>query len=113
MTELWGNGYEVLADGHESVVLANTAHSAMDDDLTNAYVDEDSAKLRSSGGVGDSVRPPRDEVRPQLNRPPRDEVRPQLNRPPKTFDDYVFQFYIGSLTVVGLYAFFRIMQRSR
>ena len=36
--------------------------------------------------------------------------RPKLD---KTFDDYVFQFYIGSLTVVGLFILFRMIQKSR
>ena len=31
----------------------------------------------------------------------------------KTMDDYVFQFYLGSLTVVGLFILFRMIQKSR
>ena len=31
----------------------------------------------------------------------------------KTMDDYVFQFYLGSLTVVGLFVLFRMIQKSR
>ena len=30
----------------------------------------------------------------------------------KTNDDYLFQFYLGSLTVVGLFALFRMIQKS-
>jgi hypothetical protein len=31
----------------------------------------------------------------------------------KTNDDYLFQFYLGSLTVVGLFVLFRMIQKSR
>jgi hypothetical protein len=31
----------------------------------------------------------------------------------KTTDDYLFQVYIGSLTVVGLFVLFRMIQKSR
>jgi hypothetical protein len=37
----------------------------------------------------------------------------QTQKRDKTFDDYVFQFYIGSLTVVGLFILFRMIQKSR
>jgi hypothetical protein len=30
----------------------------------------------------------------------------------KTSDDYVFQFYMGSLTVVGLFILFRFIQKT-
>ena len=31
----------------------------------------------------------------------------------KTNDDYLFQLYVGSLTVVGLFVLFRMIQKSR
>ncbi len=31
----------------------------------------------------------------------------------KTTDDYLFQFYLGSLTVVGLFILFRMIQKSK
>lgn len=31
----------------------------------------------------------------------------------KTMDDYIFQFYLGSLTVVGLFVLFRMIQKSK
>ena len=31
----------------------------------------------------------------------------------KTIDEYIFQFYLGSLTVVGLFILFRMIQKSR
>jgi hypothetical protein len=30
-----------------------------------------------------------------------------------TFDDYMFQFFIGSVSVVGLFVLFRIIQKSK
>ena len=115
MSDLLGNGYEIFADGHEQVVLTNPYHSE-ETDMTNAYLEHEPGQGDKPGRASN---PPfldiarNDEVRTGIQRPPNDEVRTGIQRPPKTFDDYVFQFYIGSLTVVGLYAFFRIMQRSR
>lgn len=37
------------------------------------------------------------------------EEKPQ----PKTMDDRIFQFYVGSLSVVGLFILFRLIQKSR
>lgn len=34
-------------------------------------------------------------------------------KPTKTFDDYAFQVYTGALTVVGLFIFYRMIQKSR
>ena len=31
----------------------------------------------------------------------------------KTTDDYLFQFYLGSITVVGLFVLFRMIQKSK
>lgn len=31
----------------------------------------------------------------------------------KTTDDYLFQFYLGSMTVVGLFVLFRMIQKSK
>lgn len=31
----------------------------------------------------------------------------------KHFDDYMFQFFIGSISVVGLFVLFRIIQKSK
>ena len=33
--------------------------------------------------------------------------------PQKTFDDYTFQVYVGSLTIVGLFILFRMIQKNR
>lgn len=96
MSEVLGSGYSIMNDGMESVVLSNAHLAQQEVDLTNAYVEPETTQDES-----------------KIQRNPRDEVGARLQRPPKTFDDYVFQFYIGSLTVVGLFVFFRMMQRSR
>jgi hypothetical protein len=31
----------------------------------------------------------------------------------KTTEDYIFQFYLGSITVVGLFILFRMIQKSK
>jgi hypothetical protein len=38
-----------------------------------------------------------------------DEIVPDNE---KTFDDYMFQAYVGSLTIVGLFVLFRFIQKS-
>ena len=46
--------------------------------------------------------------------PTEEKKVPEYQRPQqKGFDDHVFQFYIGSLSVVGLFMLFRIMQKSK
>jgi len=48
-----------------------------------------------------------------------EEVMPsQSSQPPKktsekSNDDYLFQFYLGSVTVVGLFILFRMIQKSK
>jgi len=47
--------------------------------------------------------------------PPREIVidySPPPPPPEKDMDDYVFQFYMGSLTVVGLFILFRFIQKT-
>jgi hypothetical protein len=36
-----------------------------------------------------------------------------IKRPEKTKNDYLFQVYLGSITVVGLFVLFRMIQKSR
>jgi hypothetical protein len=43
------------------------------------------------------------------NTPP---INTQTKPREKTTDDYIFQFYLGSLTVVGLFVLFRMIQKS-
>lgn len=46
--------------------------------------------------------------------PPREVVVDIPSPPPpeKDMDDYAFQFYMGSLTVVGLFILFRFIQKT-
>lgn len=45
----------------------------------------------------------------------KEESEPTSQQPPseKTTDDYLFQFYLGSMTVVGLFILFRMIQKSK
>jgi hypothetical protein len=44
----------------------------------------------------------------------REESREREEKPqPKTMDDRIFQFYVGSLSVVGLFILFRLIQKSK
>jgi hypothetical protein len=85
MGDLLGENYNMLTSGTESIAVLN---SHLDDsDYTNAMLDSENIPETSSN----------------VN---------TYHRPPKTLDDYVFHFYVGSLTVVGLFAFFRMMQKN-
>lgn len=39
--------------------------------------------------------------------------KPNPSLPEKSTDDYMFQFYLGSMTVVGLFILFRMIQKSK
>jgi hypothetical protein len=39
-------------------------------------------------------------------------VEPESRENEKTRDDYIYQFYLGSITVVGLFILFRFIQKS-
>lgn len=43
----------------------------------------------------------------------KDDSDPTPQKPQKTNDDYLFQVYLGSLTVVGLFILFRMIQKSK
>lgn len=53
------------------------------------------------------------DLAPNQNHNATETEEKQIHPRDKTFDDYVFQFYIGSLTVVGLFILFRMIQKSR
>lgn len=45
---------------------------------------------------------------------PKEREREREEKPqPKTMDDRIFQFYVGSLSVVGLFILFRLIQKSK
>ena len=41
------------------------------------------------------------------------DSEPYASYDESTFDDYMFQFFIGSVSVVGLFVLFRIIQKSK
>ena len=87
MGDLLGANYDILTSGTESIVVLN---SHLDEsDYTNALIDYSGDDLEISSN------------------------QKTYHRPSKKFDDYVFQFYVGSLTVVGLFAFFRMLQKNK
>ena len=53
-----------------------------------------------------SVTKPDEPTKPQV----RESSKSKASQ--KDMDDYIFQFYIGSLTVVGLLILFRVMQKA-
>jgi hypothetical protein len=87
MNSILGSRFQIIADGQtDPVVLAKLP----DEDLApkNSVIDE-----------------------PAPSSPP---VKIETAKPAeKTNDDYLFQFYLGSLTVVGLFVLFRMIQKSK
>jgi len=86
MNSILGSRFQIVADGKtDPVVLAKLP-------------DEDLA--------------PKNSV---INEPvPSQSIKIETAKPTeKTNDDYMFQFYLGSLTVVGLFVLFRMIQKSK
>jgi hypothetical protein len=84
MNTLLGSNYQILANEQtDLVVLAKLP----DEDLA--------AKNTSFNGE-----------------PPLNNQKQQRHKKEKTTDDYLFQFYLGSLTVVGLFVLFRMIQKN-
>jgi hypothetical protein len=86
MTTILGSNYQVLSSGTtDPIVLAKLP-------------DEDLAPKNSV--IHDIAE---DEMPSPSSQP----------SPEKTTDDYLFQFYLGSMTVVGLFILFRMIQKSK
>ena len=89
MTSLLGSKYQIVTQDGAHVVLDNVpgssdlAISAPEDSMT-------SEDLKSS-----------------------EDAASVSLRGEKTADDYLFQIYVGSLTVVGLFVLFRMIRKSR
>ena len=88
MNTVLGQNYQIFAPGStDPVVLAKLP-------------DEDLAPKNS---VTENVDVGKEEYLPTSQQPPSE----------KTPDDYLFQFYLGSMTVVGLFILFRMIQKSK
>lgn len=95
MNDLLGSGYQIINMGKmDPVVLAKLP-------------DEDLAPKNT-------VIYHSNERKPVLSEPePESKSDSSLQNSEKTTDDYIFQFYLGSLTVVGLFILFRMIQKSK
>lgn len=88
MNTVLGQNYQIFAPGStDPIVLAKLP-------------DEDLAPKNS---VTENVEVSKEEALPTSQQPPSE----------KTTDDYLFQFYLGSMTVVGLFILFRMIQKSK
>jgi hypothetical protein len=90
INSLLGPGYQVLVQGGFPVVVQKSPLENLE-----AFSEYNPEPLK------------REEPEP-LKREEKDE-KPQ----PKTMDDRIFQFYVGSLSVVGLFILFRLIQKSK
>ena len=89
MNDLFGSKYQIVSQNGEPIVLSNF-------EMAEQIQGNVSAKSYEF---------------PKMNETYQEE---ESNEPPKkTVDDYVFQLYLGSLTVVGLFVLFRMIQKSR
>jgi len=90
MNDILGSGYQIVSLGEmEPVVLSKLPN----EDL--AQKEKEQKKKNEENHQDNS---------PSSSPPP---------LPEKTTDDYIFQFYLGSLTVVGLFILFRMIQKSK
>ncbi len=90
MTTILGSNYQVLSSGTtDPIVLAKLP----DEDLApkNSVIHDIAEDEMPSPSPSPSSQP----------------------SPEKTTDDYLFQFYLGSMTVVGLFILFRMIQKSK
>jgi hypothetical protein len=88
MNDILGSTHQIVSIGNSNVVLAKLP-------------DEDLAPKNSV------IHSSHDESNPVPSLPP------PRSKPEKTTDDYMFQFYLGSMTVVGLFILFRMVQKSK
>ena len=87
INSLLGPGYQVLMQGGDPVVIRKEP-------------------FESLGAFSVSEKP-------TLIIPPEKKREESAAPQQKTFDDRVFQFYVGSLSIVGLFILFRFIQKSR
>jgi hypothetical protein len=126
MSILLGSKYQIISNvTSDPVVLAKLA----DEDLApkNSIIEVDDKYPEPASSIPDHS--PTKQMRSALvslrdtplrleNHPiPTLILRSGIDQMPKktekTTDDYLFQFYLGSLTVVGLFVLFRMIQKSR
>jgi hypothetical protein len=97
MSELLGSDYKIITThGEPIVVMTTSAGEIVGDDLV-IFGDDDLAKTKN----------------PVIVEKETTEDSEISDEQKKTIDEYIFQFYLGSLTVVGLFILFRMIQKSR
>jgi hypothetical protein len=94
MTTILGPNYQIIANGTTDPIILAKLH---DEDLApkNSVIEREKDQSLSedtSESVSESA---------------------SSHIPEKTTDDYIFQFYLGSLTIVGLFVLFRMIQKSK
>lgn len=92
MTDILGSSYQILSQRNaDPVVLAKLP-------------DEDLAPKNSVIS---------NETNYESEPTPLPQQTPIPTKPQKTKDDFLFQVYLGSVTVVGLFILFRMIQKSK
>ena len=121
MNSVLGNKYHILASGSsDPVVLAKLPDEDLDENPNglsgskrpvgfrrndNEMTEASRWSLAPKNSVTDNA---------QEHNPTSQPVENNLStQPEKTNDDYLFQFYLGSMTVVGLFVLFRMIQKSK
>lgn len=107
MNDLLGSNYQIVSQNGEPIVLSNANLSERVSG--NSY---SSSNALTNDNESSPLNAP---MRLNAQRPglaPKSAER-QGDGQKKTVDDYVFQLYLGSLTVVGLFVLFRMIQKSR
>jgi hypothetical protein len=91
MNSLIGPGYQVVMQGGEAIVLTKNEFEPFSD-------------INDSTLLHDNDAQPKGESQSKGDYQTREE---------NPFEDRIFQIYIGSLSVVGLFILFRLIQKTR
>ena len=91
LNSLLGPGYQVLVQGGDPVIVRKEPFESLGASPEYEFLSD----------------------KPSLILPLKETREEESVPQEKTFNDRVFQFYVGSLSVVGLFILFRFMQKSR
>ncbi len=111
MNVLLGSNFQVVSNGMvDPIVLAKLPNEDLAPKNAESGNDnDDETQKQQSHEYKSSTVVPRSSI--LLN--PTSPSSEKTNEPEKTTDDYLFQVYLGSLTVVGLFILFRMIQKSK
>lgn len=82
------------------------------DRVVQPDVDVNPDKVNHITTILDEINPKTEEVEEEVNVEPFETI-PFSPYECKTMDDYIFQFFLGTISVTGLFILFRIIQRSK